>query len=95
MASKRPGFARVDTDLQGVPLSTLNKDGQSSKTQDWKDDEPNKAASADVTEVGEVGDLASGFREEDEDHFGVGDVITTVSFTCVTTSILLRLTLLG
>lgn len=79
MSSKRPGFARVDTDHAGdIPLKSLDKNGESSKGQDWRDDGTSeKGAKVGAEEIGGARDLPN-FDVEEENHFGQGDVVTTV-----------------
>ena len=73
---KRPGFGRVDTDhANDIPLSEA-ANGSSSKG-DWRDDEAGTGKGA-TGEVNEVGENLPAFDLLDEDHFGEGDVVTTV-----------------
>jgi len=76
MASKRPGFARVDTDLNAVPLETLDSNGNSpprKKQLSEEDGSSAKDVKADVAEVAEGGI----YDVERDDHFGKAEVVTT------------------
>lgn len=85
--AQRPGFSRVDTDQQGIPLRNFGDiKGESSKDQHWRNDDAEslKGAKAGVIEVGDGAPPA--FDAEAEDHFGEGTVVTSVSILQEATS---------
>lgn len=84
MSTKRPGFSRVDTDANGVPLNNLHDEeaGPSSASikKDWRDDDAasiKHGATAKVSGIDHPG-LPAYFDEEAENKFGQADVVHTV-----------------
>lgn len=86
MASHRPGYARHDTDADGIPMSSADPKLGSSSSQHWTQDEVSsvksgKGVSTAVKRTDSPSDdlpAFEGFDAEAENKFGVGEVVSTV-----------------
>jgi len=80
MASKRPVFARVDTDPTATPLDTLSPYGEgSSKKRNWQEEDGTDAKGTHEIGVHEISEGTTDklFNVEAENHFGEGEVVST------------------
>lgn len=79
MASKRPAFARVDTDHSAVPMDTLSPNGEGSSKKYWHEEDGTDMKGAHQVGVAEIseGTTDNIYNVEAENHFGQGEVVTT------------------